>query len=63
MGPQKVVEAAVAAGIPEDTPGLNANAVVPRSGTASVHNIDMANAYCDLRRAGRGSRRGTRSTR
>ena len=31
----------------EDTPGLNANAVVPL-GTASVHNIDMASAYCTI---------------
>jgi membrane peptidoglycan carboxypeptidase len=44
MGARKVVEAAVDAGIPEDTPGLTANAVTTL-GTASVHNIDMANAY------------------
>jgi membrane peptidoglycan carboxypeptidase len=47
MGPQKVVDAAIAAGIPESTPGLQANPVVPL-GTASVHNIDMANAYCTI---------------
>ena len=44
MGPRKVVEAAVDAGIPEDTPGLTANAVTTL-GTASVRNIDMATAY------------------
>ncbi len=47
MGAKKVVDAAVAAGIPEDTPGLEANAVTPL-GTASVRNIDMANAYATL---------------
>jgi membrane peptidoglycan carboxypeptidase len=47
MGPQKVVDAAVAAGIPQDTPGLKPNAVVPL-GTASVHNIDMTSAYCTI---------------
>jgi membrane peptidoglycan carboxypeptidase len=44
IGPQQVLDAAVEAGIPEDTPGLEPNAVIPL-GTASVHNIDMANAY------------------
>lgn len=44
MGPERVRESAIAAGIPEDTPGLEANAVIPL-GTASVRNIDMANAY------------------
>ncbi|MDQ1620020.1 MAG: hypothetical protein QOE19_2589, partial [Actinomycetota bacterium] len=44
MGPERVVEAAVAAGIPQDTPGLQANAV-NTLGTASVRNIDMASAY------------------
>ena len=44
MGARKVVDAAVDAGIPEDTPGLEANAV-NTLGTASVRNIDMANAY------------------
>ena len=44
MGPRKVVNAAVDAGIPQDTPGLEANAV-NTLGTASVRNIDMANAY------------------
>ncbi|HEU4999613.1 MAG TPA: transglycosylase domain-containing protein, partial [Lapillicoccus sp.] len=44
IGPERVRDAAIEAGIPEDTPGLEANAVIPL-GTASVHNIDMANAY------------------
>jgi membrane peptidoglycan carboxypeptidase len=54
MGPQKVVDAAIAAGIPQDTPGLKANAVVPR-GTASVRNIDMASAYCTIAAQGQQS--------
>jgi membrane peptidoglycan carboxypeptidase len=44
IGPGRVLDAAVAAGIPDDTPGLQANGVIPL-GTASVRNIDMANAY------------------
>jgi membrane peptidoglycan carboxypeptidase len=47
MGPQKILDAAVAAGIPESTPGLQPNAVIPL-GTASVHNIDMSSAYCTI---------------
>ncbi len=47
MGARKVVEAAVDAGIPEDTPGLTANAVTTL-GTASVRNIDMATAYATI---------------
>lgn len=44
VGPEATVEAAVRAGIPEDTPGLEAN---PANvlGTASPHVIDMARAY------------------
>ncbi len=53
MGPKKVVDAAVAAGIPEDTPGLEANPV-NTLGTASVRNIDMASAYATF--AARGMR-------
>jgi membrane peptidoglycan carboxypeptidase len=52
MGPQKVVDAAIAAGIPESTPGLLPTPVVPL-GTASVHNIDMSSAYCTLAAQGR----------
>ena len=44
IGPERVRDAAIEAGIPEDTPGLEANAVIPL-GTASVRNIDMANSY------------------
>lgn len=44
IGPELTVDAAVRAGIPEDTPGLEAN---PANvlGTASPHPIDMARAY------------------
>ena len=51
IGPGRVLDAAVAAGIPEDTPGLEANAVIPL-GTASVRNIDMANAYATFAAGG-----------
>ena len=50
MGRSKVVDAAVDAGIPADTPGLEANAV-NTLGTASVRNIDMATRLRDLRGA------------
>jgi len=53
IGPGRVLDAAVEAGIPEDTPGLQPNAVIPL-GTASVRNIDMANAYATF--AARGER-------
>ena len=44
VGPQRTVDAAVAAGLPEDTPGLEA---FPSNvlGPASVRPIDMARAY------------------
>ena len=51
IGPERVREAAIAAGIPDDTPGLEANAVIPL-GTASVRNIDMANAYATFASGG-----------
>jgi membrane peptidoglycan carboxypeptidase len=44
LGARKVMDAAVAAGIPEKTPGLLPNARIPL-GTNSARNIDMANAY------------------
>ena len=44
LGAKKVLDAAVAAGIPEKTPGLLPNARIPL-GTNSARNIDMANAY------------------
>jgi membrane peptidoglycan carboxypeptidase len=52
IGARRVRDAAVAAGIPDDTPGLEANAVIPL-GTASVRNIDMANAYATFAAQGR----------
>jgi membrane peptidoglycan carboxypeptidase len=52
IGPDRVLDAAVEAGIPEDTPGLEPNAVIPL-GTSSVHNIDMANAYATFAAQGR----------
>ncbi len=51
MGPRKMEQAAIDAGIPEDTPGLEANAV-NTLGTASVHNIDMANSYATFAAGG-----------
>lgn len=44
VGPEATIDAAIRAGIPEDTPGLEAN---PANvlGTASPHPIDMARAY------------------
>jgi membrane peptidoglycan carboxypeptidase len=52
MGARKVVDAAVDAGIPADTPGLEANAV-NTLGTASVRNIDMATAYATFAAKGK----------
>jgi len=56
IGPRKVLDAAVAAGIPEDTPGLQANAVIPL-GTASLRNVDMANAYATFATGGEAAER------
>ncbi len=52
IGPRKVVDSAVRAGIPKDTPALRAEATVTL-GTASVRNIDMANAYATFAARGR----------
>jgi membrane peptidoglycan carboxypeptidase len=52
MGARKVVDAAVDAGIPADTPGLEANAV-NTLGTASVRNIDMSTAYATFAAKGK----------
>jgi membrane peptidoglycan carboxypeptidase len=52
MGAHKVVDAAVDAGIPADTPGLESNAV-NTLGTASVRNIDMATAYATFAAKGK----------
>ena len=43
-GPEKVVESAVAMGIPQDAPGLEANLSMVL-GSATTSPIDMANAY------------------
>jgi membrane peptidoglycan carboxypeptidase len=43
-GPQKIVDAAVAAGIPRSSPGLQPNAVVAL-GTATVPTVEMAEGY------------------
>lgn len=42
--PSVVLDAAVRAGIPKDAPGLKPNVRIPL-GTASVHPLDMADAY------------------
>lgn len=47
VGADKTVEAAVAAGLPEKTAGLNNN-LANVFGTASPHIIDMANAYATI---------------
>jgi membrane peptidoglycan carboxypeptidase len=52
MGARKVVDAAVDAGIPADTPGLEANAVTTL-GTSSVRNIDMSSAYATFAAKGK----------
>ncbi|MDQ1604107.1 MAG: hypothetical protein QOE01_1952 [Actinomycetota bacterium] len=54
LGAQKVLDAAIAAGIPKNTPGLLANARIPL-GTSSVHNIDQANGYATLAAQGQES--------
>ena len=54
MGSEKVLDAAVAAGIPETTPGLMPNARIPL-GTNSARNIDMASAYSTFAAQGEAS--------
>jgi membrane peptidoglycan carboxypeptidase len=49
--PQKVLEAAVRAGIPEDAAGLNAGPTTVL-GTASPHTIDLAQAYATFANEG-----------
>ncbi len=44
IGPEKTKDAAIAAGIPKNTPDLGSN-LVNVLGTASVHPIDLATAY------------------
>jgi membrane peptidoglycan carboxypeptidase len=52
LGPDKVVDAAVRAGVPKDSPGLEDNPQVAL-GSASVPAIDMANAYATFAAGGR----------
>ena len=52
VGPKKVMQAAVRAGIPADTPGLAAVLSLPL-GTCSPHAIDMARAYSTFAAHGR----------
>jgi membrane peptidoglycan carboxypeptidase len=52
VGPQKTVDAAVAAGLPKDTAGLEAN-ISNVLGTASPHVLDMADAYATFAAQGR----------
>jgi membrane peptidoglycan carboxypeptidase len=54
MGARKVLDAAIAAGIPEKTPGLFPNARIPL-GTNSARNIDMASAYSTFAAQGEAS--------
>ncbi len=54
MGSRKVLDAAVDAGIPENTPGLIANARIPL-GTNAARNIDMSSAYSTFAAQGEAS--------
>jgi membrane peptidoglycan carboxypeptidase len=56
LTPQKVLEAAVRAGIPEDAAGLNAGPTTVL-GTASPHTIDLAQAYATFANEGLRSER------
>ncbi len=51
MGPEKTKEAAIALGIPEDTPGLTED-LVNVLGSASPHNIDLTRAYATFASGG-----------
>ena len=51
MGPQYTVDTLLAAGIPEDTPGLAAE-IGNILGSASPHNIDLARIYATLANGG-----------
>jgi membrane peptidoglycan carboxypeptidase len=51
VGPSKTRDAAIAAGIPEDTDGLESN-LVNVLGSASPHVIDMASAYATFAAGG-----------
>ena len=51
-GPEKIIAAAAAAGIPRNAPGLNPNTGVAL-GSATVKPVDMANAYATFAAQGR----------
>ena len=51
VGPQRTLEAAIDAGIPEDTLGLN-DELLNVLGSASPHNIDLATAYSTIANGG-----------
>ena len=50
-GPDKVIDAATRAGIPEDSPGLNPDGVVAL-GSATVGNVEMAEGYATFAAGG-----------
>ncbi|HEX2705869.1 MAG TPA: transglycosylase domain-containing protein, partial [Candidatus Lustribacter sp.] len=52
VGPDKTRAAAIAAGVPESTPGLGTN-LTNVLGTASPHVVDMANAFATIAAQGR----------
>lgn len=51
VGPQNTMDALIAAGIPEDTPGLEPT-LLNVLGSASPHNIDLTHAYSTLANGG-----------
>ena len=51
-GPDKIIDAAVAAGIPRDSPGLNPDVGVAL-GSATVPNVEMAEGYATFAAEGR----------
>ncbi|MCW2828571.1 MAG: glycosyl transferase, family 51, partial [Marmoricola sp.] len=52
IGPKKILDEAVALGIPRRTPGLEANDAIAL-GSATISPITMANAYASIANAGR----------
>jgi membrane peptidoglycan carboxypeptidase len=51
-GPQEVIDAAVAAGIPRDAPGLSPDPTITL-GTADIRPVDLATAYATLANEGK----------
>ena len=51
IGPKTFMDTVIEAGIPEDTPGLEAN-LTNVLGSAAVHNIDISHAYSTLANGG-----------